>query len=47
MENNDPIISTQVIEDLKSHQQQNLITIITLAISKRKRTPSRTPIEQY
>ena len=45
--NNDPITPNQVIDDLTSHQQQDLCITIKLVVSKRESTPTRTLLEQY
>ena len=45
--NNDTITPNQVIDDLTSHQQQDLCITIKLVVSKRESTPTRTLLEQY
>ena len=40
VENNDHIAPSQVIEDLKRHQHQDIVTTIKVVVSKRETTPS-------
>ena len=47
VENNDRITPNQVVNDLTSHQQQDLCITIKLVVSKRESTPTRTLLEQY
>ena len=47
MENNDSITPSQVIDDLKRHQHQYIVTTIKIVVSKRETTPTRTLLEQH
>ena len=40
VENNDHIAPSQVIEDLKRHQHQDIVTTIKVVVSKRETTPT-------